>query len=120
VEPFEGPVEVGQVGKAGGKGDRCNVPVRPSRIDKQAMLVVPLLQRFLNIEELKAAQDVYAFHVPLFRKVPSPLLTGTPKLQEFLEKTYSGADALKEADIADRSFTDDLEKTGFIDRLYAT
>jgi ABC-type nitrate/sulfonate/bicarbonate transport system substrate-binding protein len=86
----------------------------------QPDVVVPLLQRYLNIEELKAAQDVYAFHVPLFRKVPSPLLAGMPKLREFLKKNYSGADVMKEADIADRSFTDDLEKTGFIDRLYAT
>jgi hypothetical protein len=42
-----------------------------------------------------------------------------PKLQEFLAKTYPAANALKETDIADPSFVDELEKTGFIERLYA-
>jgi hypothetical protein len=82
-------------------------------------VVVPLLQRYLYIEDLKAAQDLHAFHVPVFRKVPSPLLSGMPQLREYLAKAYPGANALKEVDIADSSFTDELERTGFIDRLYA-
>ena len=83
-------------------------------------VVVPLLQRYLGIEDAKAARDLYAFHVPVFRKVPSPLLTGMPKLQEFLAKTYPGAMSFRESDIADRSFIGELESNGFIDRLYAT
>jgi ABC-type nitrate/sulfonate/bicarbonate transport system substrate-binding protein len=82
-------------------------------------IVVPLLQRYLNIDDPKAAKDLYAFHVPVFRKVPGPLLPGMSKLREFLAKTHPGANALKETDIADPSFTDELEKSGFIDRLYA-
>jgi hypothetical protein len=83
-------------------------------------VVVPLLQRYLGIEDAKAARDLHAFHVPVFRKVPSPLLTGMPKLQEFLAKTYPEAMSLRESDIADPSFIDELESNGFIDRLYAT
>jgi NMT1/THI5 like protein len=82
-------------------------------------IVVPLLQRYLNIDDPKTAKDIHAFHASVFRKVPSPLLTGMPKLREFLAKTYPGANALKEAEIADPSFIDELEKSGFIDQIYA-
>lgn len=82
-------------------------------------IVVPLLQRYLSIEDPKAARDLHAFHVPVFRKAPSPLLAGMPKLRDFLVKKYPGAMSLKETDIADPSFIEDLERDGFIDRLYA-
>jgi ABC-type nitrate/sulfonate/bicarbonate transport system substrate-binding protein len=80
--------------------------------------VVPMLQRYLGIDDPKAAKDLYTFHASVFRKVPSPLLTGMPKLREFLAKTYPAADELKEADIADPSFIDELEGSGFINKLY--
>jgi hypothetical protein len=80
---------------------------------------VPLLQEYLNIDDPKAAKELHAFHASVFRKVPSPLLTGLPKLREFLAKTYPSANELKEGEIADASFTDELERNGFIDRLYA-
>jgi hypothetical protein len=37
-----------------------------------------------------------------------------PKLREFLAKMYPGATALKETDIVDPSFTNELERSGFI------
>jgi hypothetical protein len=82
-------------------------------------VVVPILQRFLNIEERKAAEDLHAFHVQVFRRVPSPLLTGLPKLREFLARKYPNAMSLRETDMADSSFVDDLARSGFVDRLYA-
>jgi hypothetical protein len=33
---------------------------------------VPLLQRYLKIADQKAVQELHAFHVPLFQKVPRP------------------------------------------------
>lgn len=82
-------------------------------------ITVPLLQRYLSIDDPKAAKDLYTFHRSVFRRVPGPLLTGIPKLREFLAKTYPSANGLKEGDIADASFMNELEKSGFIDRLYA-
>jgi hypothetical protein len=82
-------------------------------------VVVPLLQRYLNIEDRKAAEDLYAFHVPVFQKVPRPSFPGMQNLREFLAKKYPAAASLKETDIADSSFVDELERSGFIDRLYA-
>jgi hypothetical protein len=82
-------------------------------------IVVPLLQRYLNIDDQKAVEELYAFHVPVFQKVPRPSFPGLPTLRELLVAKYPAAAALKESDIADSSFIDELERDGFIDRLYA-
>jgi hypothetical protein len=44
---------------------------------------------------------------------------GMQALREFLVAKYPTAMSLKESDIADSSFIDELERSGFIDRLYA-
>jgi hypothetical protein len=79
----------------------------------------PLLQRFLNIDDRKAVEALYAFHVPVFQKSPRPSFPGMQTLQELLVAKYPAAASLKESDIADSSLTDELERNGFIDRLYA-
>jgi ABC-type nitrate/sulfonate/bicarbonate transport system substrate-binding protein len=82
-------------------------------------IVVPLLQRYVNIEDRKVAEELYAFHVPEFQKVPRPSFPGMQTMREFLVAKYPAALSLKESDIADSSFIDELERSGFIDRLYA-
>jgi hypothetical protein len=82
-------------------------------------IVVPLLQRYVKIEDRKAAEELHAFHVPVFQKVPRPLFPGMQTLREFLAPKYPAAMSLKESDIADSSFIDELERSGFIDRLYS-
>lgn len=81
-------------------------------------LVIPLLQRYVKIEDRKAAEELHAFHVPLFQKVPRPSFPGMPALREQLAKKFPAAASLKETDVADASFVDELERSGFIDRLY--
>jgi ABC-type nitrate/sulfonate/bicarbonate transport system substrate-binding protein len=81
--------------------------------------VVPLLQRYLKIEDRKAAEELHAFHVRVFQKVPRPSFPGMERLREFLAAKYPAAVSLKETDIADSSFIDELEQSGFIDELYA-
>ncbi len=82
-------------------------------------IVVPLLQRYLKIDDRKAAEELHAFHVPVFQKVPRPLFPGMQALRDFLVAKYPAAVSLKESDIADSSFIDELERSGFIDWLYA-
>jgi len=82
-------------------------------------VVVPLLQRYVKIEDRKAAEELYAFHVPVFQKIPRPSFPGIQALREFLVAKYPAAMSLKESDIADSSFIDELERGGFIDRLYS-
>jgi ABC-type nitrate/sulfonate/bicarbonate transport system substrate-binding protein len=82
-------------------------------------IVVPLMQRYLKIEDRKAAEDLYAFHVPVFQKAPRPSFPGMQTLRDVLAAKYPAASSLREADIADPSFIDELEQNGFIERLYA-
>jgi ABC-type nitrate/sulfonate/bicarbonate transport system substrate-binding protein len=82
-------------------------------------IVVPLLQRYLKIDDRKAAEQLYAFHVPVFQKIPRPSFPGMQTLRDLLVKKYPSAASLSESDIADSSFIDELERSGFIDRLYA-
>jgi hypothetical protein len=85
----------------------------------QPNIVVPLLQRYVKIDDRKAAEDLYAYHVPVFQKIPRPSFAGMQTLREYLVAKYPAAASLKETDIADPSFIDELERSGFIDRLYA-
>jgi ABC-type nitrate/sulfonate/bicarbonate transport system substrate-binding protein len=82
-------------------------------------VVVPLLQRYLNIDDRKAAEALYAYHVPVFQKTPRPSFPGMQNLRDLLVAKYPAAASLKESDIADSSFIDESERNGFIDRLYA-
>ena len=82
-------------------------------------VVVPLLQRYLKIEDRKAVEELYAFHVPEFKKVPRPSFPKMQALRDYLVATYPAATSLKESDIADSSFIDELERSGFVERLYA-
>ena len=82
-------------------------------------IVIPLLRRYLNIEDQKAAGDLYAYHVPVFQKVPRPSFPGMQTLRDLLAAKYPTAVSLHATDIADSSFVDELERNGFIDRLYS-
>src|SRR5262249_38730041 len=82
-------------------------------------IVVPLLQRYLRIDDRKAVEELHAFHVPLFQKVPRPSFPGMQKMRDFLVTKYPAATSLQETDIADPSFIGELERSGFIERLYA-
>ena len=86
----------------------------------QPDVVVPALQRYLNIDDRKAAEDLHAFHVPLFQMVPRPSFPGMQTLRDLLAKKYPAAASLKESDIADSSFIEELERGGFMERLYAS
>jgi len=85
----------------------------------QPDIVVPLLQRYVKIDDRRVAEDLYAYHVPVFQKIPRPSFAGMQTLREYLVAKYPAAASLKESDIADPSLIDELERSGFIDRLYA-
>ena len=80
-------------------------------------VVVPLLQRYLRIEDREAAEELHALHVSVFQKVPRPSFPGMQTLRDLLAPKYSGAAFLKEPDIADPSFVDELDQNGFIEQL---
>lgn len=84
-------------------------------------VVVSLLQRFLQIEDRKTVEDVHAFYVPLFPAVPRVGLgeSGIRSLRDRFARQYPAAATLQESDIVDSSFVEELDKSGFVQRLYA-
>jgi hypothetical protein len=86
----------------------------------QPDVFVPALQRFLNIDDRPAAEDLHKFYVPLFPRSPRVALApGMQAIRDSLSKRYPAASDLKESDISDSSFLDELEQTGFLQALYA-
>jgi hypothetical protein len=85
----------------------------------QPEVVVPLLQRFLNFTDRQAVEDLRASYAPLFPMVPRPdLAGGIPHLRTLFCSCYPAAPKLQEADIVDTSIIDEVERSGFIERLY--
>ena len=86
----------------------------------QPDIAVPLLQRYLQIDDRKAVEQVHAYYVPLFRATPRPtFFDEMPRLKSFVEKQYPAAATLDAKDMSDSSFVDKLESTGYIARLYS-
>jgi len=86
----------------------------------QPDIVLPLLQRYLNIADRNAAEELYKYHVPVFQKTPRPLLGNLHNIRDVLAVRYPAAVSLREIDIADGSFVEELEREGLIDRLYVS
>jgi len=86
----------------------------------QPDVYIPVLQRFLNISDRKVVEDLYKFYVPLFPQAPRVALAeGMQSLRDTFSKKYPAAQKLQESDFVDSSFIDELEQSGFIQRLYA-
>lgn len=86
----------------------------------QPDLAIPLLQRFLQINDRKAVEQVHAYYAPLFRASPDPtFFNEMARLKGFVEKQYPAAATLEVKDLADSSFVDELDRSGYIARLYS-
>ena len=81
--------------------------------------VVPLLQRFMNFKDGRNAEALHAFYAPLFPANPRPdLSSGIQSLQKLFAARYPAVANLQENDIVDASIIDEVERSGFIERLY--
>jgi ABC-type nitrate/sulfonate/bicarbonate transport system substrate-binding protein len=82
-------------------------------------IAIPLLQRFLLLDDRKAVEQVHAYYVPLFRTSPRPtFFDEMTRLKGFVEKQYPAAATLEVKDLSDPSFVDELDRTGYITSLY--
>jgi ABC-type nitrate/sulfonate/bicarbonate transport system substrate-binding protein len=82
-------------------------------------VVVPLLQRHLQISDRKAVETLHAYYVPLFRSIPQPTFEADlPGLKASFSREYPAAANLRSEDLCDASFVADLERSGFIAKLY--
>ena len=83
-------------------------------------LVAPLLQRFLGIEDRKSAEQLLAYYTPLFQSSPRPtFVSEIEQLKDIVSRKYPAASNLKPEDLVDTSFVDELDRTGYIKRLYS-
>jgi hypothetical protein len=87
----------------------------------QPEVYIPVLQRFLNVNDPKLVEDQYRFYLPLFPQVPRMALSaeGLQSIRDTFTKTYPAARHVLEADFTDSSIVGALEQSGFIRRLYA-
>jgi hypothetical protein len=82
-------------------------------------VAVPLLQRFLNLADPGAAQDLHAHYVPLFSRTSKASLgDGMQGLRDTFAGRYPAVARMQESDIVDSSFIDELERSGFVEHLY--
>lgn len=87
----------------------------------QPEVYIPLLQRFLQVNERELVADQVRFYLPLFPQVPRMALSaeGLQSIRDTFAKTYPAGHRVAEADFTDSSIVDELEHSGFIASLYA-
>jgi ABC-type nitrate/sulfonate/bicarbonate transport system substrate-binding protein len=82
-------------------------------------VVIPLLQKHLQINDREAVETLHDYYVPLFRSIPRPTFeSDLPGLKATFSREYPAAENLRSDDLCDASFVADLERTGYIDKLY--
>jgi ABC-type nitrate/sulfonate/bicarbonate transport system substrate-binding protein len=83
-------------------------------------IVVPLLQRYLAIEDRKSVEQLLTYYAPLFQASPRPtFVSEIEPLKAIVSRKYPAANNLKPEDLVDASFVDELDRTGYIKRLYS-
>jgi ABC-type nitrate/sulfonate/bicarbonate transport system substrate-binding protein len=87
----------------------------------QPEVYIPLLQRFLQVNERELVAEQVRFYLPLFPQVPRMALSaqGLQSIRNTFSKTFPAAHRIEEADFTDSSIVDELEHSGFIAKLYA-
>jgi ABC-type nitrate/sulfonate/bicarbonate transport system substrate-binding protein len=86
----------------------------------QPDIVVPLLQRFLQITDRSSVEQLHAYYAPLFQATPRPTFASEiQQLRDILSQKYPAAANLQPRDLSDASFVDELEQTCYIERLYS-
>jgi ABC-type nitrate/sulfonate/bicarbonate transport system substrate-binding protein len=86
----------------------------------QPDVAIPLLQRFLLSEDRKSVEQLLAYYAPLLQATPRPsFASAIEQLRPIVSRTYPAALTLRPEELADTSFVDELERAGYIERLYS-
>ena len=81
--------------------------------------VVPLLAEFLQFTDEPAVAKLHAFYADAFQVRPRPDERGIRTVLTELAGTHPEALTLPSGAVVDTSFLDELEMSGFVERLYA-
>ena len=83
-------------------------------------MVVPALQRFIQIDDRKSVEQLLSHYAPLFQSSPRPtFVSELPQLSSIVSQKYPATGNIKPDDLADASFVDELDRAGYIKRLYS-
>jgi ABC-type nitrate/sulfonate/bicarbonate transport system substrate-binding protein len=84
-------------------------------------IVVPILQRFLQIDDRKSVEQLLTHYAPLFQPSPRPTFAAElQQLRAIVAPKYPTASNIEPEDLADASFVDELDRAGYIERLYSS
>jgi ABC-type nitrate/sulfonate/bicarbonate transport system substrate-binding protein len=87
----------------------------------EPIAAVSLLQRWLRIEDRALAEDLHAFYAPIFRTLPTPsVFFGMQGLRDSLKARYPAAANMQPSHLVDTSFVAEMERSGYIGRLYSS
>jgi ABC-type nitrate/sulfonate/bicarbonate transport system substrate-binding protein len=82
--------------------------------------VIPLLGRFLQLGDRETLEQLHAFYAPIYRAVPTPtFFSELENLQDTFSQEYPAVRQLQSQDLCDSSFVDEVERSGYIRRLYS-
>ena len=81
-------------------------------------VAVPLLERYLKIFDRETIEEIYELFAPQFQKLPLPSQSGIQNLLNEFASKYPAARTLSHTAVTDTSFLEDLERGGFVVRLY--
>ena len=85
----------------------------------QPEVIVPLLQRYLEIDDRRSVEQLHAYYAPLLRAAPLPtFFDEMPRLRSLVAPQYPAATTLAAGSMLDPSFVDELNHGGYIARLY--
>jgi len=81
-------------------------------------VILPLLQQFLQFNEPRSVEEIHEFYAATFQELPRSTDEGIKAVLEQFAQRYPAANTLAPSQVVDRSFLDELEKTGFVAKLY--
>lgn len=83
-------------------------------------VAAPLLQRCLKIFDAETIGNVYQYYEPRFQRLPLPSPSGIQSLLHEFASKYPAARTHPPTAFSDTSFLEDLERSGFLARLYGS
>jgi ABC-type nitrate/sulfonate/bicarbonate transport system substrate-binding protein len=83
-------------------------------------VAIPLLQRFLGIEDRRSTEQLLAYYAPLFQSTPRPtFVSEIEQLKTIVSRKYPAAAGIRPENLVGASFVDELDRTGYIKALYS-
>ncbi len=78
-----------------------------------------ILEKYTRTRDPRVLEETYQFYTRLLDRVPYPTLEGIQMILDIAAKTNPAAKAKQPKDFVEERFLRELERSGFVDQLYA-